>query len=100
MVGAGANLIQVKIQLALRTARFECEIACIDGELGAIGQAIQEKQSIVIHARKRAEGLDWAAIGFKFGGGNAADPDTWFVYALSSGDSSGEHLYSADKDLL
>ncbi|WP_404362260.1 glycosyltransferase family 4 protein [Marinobacter sp.] len=48
----------------LDPARFECEIACIDGETGAIGQAMQEKQNIVIHARKRAEGLDWATIGW------------------------------------
>jgi len=39
------------------------------------------------------------AIGFKFGGGQAAAPDTWFVYELNFGDSSGLYEYSAGKGL-
>lgn len=42
---------------------------------------------------------DNIAIGFKFGGGEAADPDTWFVYELAAGDYSGEYLYSAGRGL-
>lgn len=38
------------------------------------------------------------AIGFKYGGSNTS-PDTWFVYELSSGDSSGFYDYSGGNAL-
>jgi glycosyltransferase involved in cell wall biosynthesis len=46
----------------LNLARFECEIACIDGEIGAIGQALKAEHGIKIHSRQRAAGLDPGTI--------------------------------------
>jgi len=46
----------------LNLARFECEIACIDGETGAIGQALEAEHGIKIHSRQRAAGLDFETI--------------------------------------
>jgi len=42
--------------------RFQCEIACIDGEVGAIGKAMEADNGITIHSRKRGPGLDWKTI--------------------------------------
>jgi len=42
--------------------RFQCEIACIDGEVGAIGKAMEAENSITIHSRQRGPGLDWKTI--------------------------------------
>jgi glycosyltransferase involved in cell wall biosynthesis len=42
--------------------RFQCEIACIDGEVGAIGKAMESDNGITIHSRKRGPGLDWKTI--------------------------------------
>ncbi len=42
--------------------RFQCEIACIDGEVGAIGKAMEIETGIRIHARQRGPGLDWKTI--------------------------------------
>ncbi|MDO3722576.1 glycosyltransferase [Marinobacter sp. chi1] len=42
--------------------RFECEIACIDGEVGAIGKEIEAKNGIKVHSRQRGSGLDWKII--------------------------------------
>lgn len=39
------------------------------------------------------------AIGFKFGGGNKATSDTWFVYQLTAGEHSGSFAYSQGKGL-
>lgn len=39
------------------------------------------------------------AIGFKFGGGNSATSDTWFVYELTKDDHDGLFSYSAEKGL-
>ena len=42
--------------------RFECEIACIDGEPGEIGQQLARDKGIVIHARQRTPGFDTALV--------------------------------------
>ena len=42
--------------------RFQCEIACIDGEVGAIGKAMEADNGITIHSRQRGPGLDWKTI--------------------------------------
>jgi len=41
--------------------QYECEIACIDGKIGPIGQALAQK-GILIHQQKRQPGLDWGLI--------------------------------------
>jgi glycosyltransferase involved in cell wall biosynthesis len=46
----------------LDPARFQCEIACIDGEVGSIGQSLEAVHGIRIHARQRAPGLDLKTI--------------------------------------
>ncbi|WP_246180397.1 hypothetical protein [Marinobacter changyiensis] len=43
-------------------AGFQCEIACIDGDVGAIGQTLEAEQGLKIHARQRAAGLDLKMI--------------------------------------
>ncbi|MHA7924519.1 MAG: glycosyltransferase [Marinobacter sp.] len=55
---------QVIRQLAsnLDPMRFQCEIACIDGEVGAIGQELETDHGIKIHARRRGSGLDFKTI--------------------------------------
>lgn len=42
--------------------RFHCEIACIDGEVGAIGKAMEVENNITVHSRQRGPGLDWKTI--------------------------------------
>ncbi|MBZ2167690.1 glycosyltransferase [Marinobacter sp. F4216] len=42
--------------------RFVCEIACIDGEIGAIGKEMEADNGIKIHSRQRGSGLDWKII--------------------------------------
>jgi len=42
--------------------RFHNEIACIDGEVGAIGQALETEYGIKHHARQRASGFDLKTI--------------------------------------
>jgi glycosyltransferase involved in cell wall biosynthesis len=42
--------------------RFHNEIACIDGEVGAIGQALETAHGIKHHARQRASGFDLKTI--------------------------------------
>jgi len=46
----------------LNPQRFQCEIACIDGKVGAIGKAMETENGITIHSRKREPGLDWKTI--------------------------------------
>lgn len=46
----------------LNPLKFHCEIACIDGEVGAIGKTLETDNGIKIHARERAPGLDWRII--------------------------------------
>jgi len=55
---------QVIRQLAtnLDSARFHCEVACIDGEVGAIGQTLEAEHGIKIHARQRAPGIDLKTV--------------------------------------
>ena len=43
-------------------ANFECEIACIEGKIGVIGQTLQAEHRINIHSRQRAAGLDLGTI--------------------------------------
>ncbi len=42
--------------------RFHNEIACIDGEVGAIGRALETEHGIKHHARQRASGFDLKTI--------------------------------------
>ncbi|WP_349343073.1 glycosyltransferase [Marinobacter sp. MMG032] len=42
--------------------RFHNEIACIDGEVGAIGQALETEHGIKLHSRQRAPGFDLKTI--------------------------------------
>lgn len=42
--------------------RFHCEVACIDGDVGAIGQTMETENGITIHSRQRRPGLDWKTI--------------------------------------
>ena len=46
----------------LNKNRFHNEIACIDGEVGAIGQALETECGIKHHARQRASGFDLKTI--------------------------------------
>jgi glycosyltransferase involved in cell wall biosynthesis len=46
----------------LDSARFQCEIACIDGDVGAIGQTLEAEHGIKIHATQRAPGFDLRTI--------------------------------------
>ena len=46
----------------LNKNRFHNEIACIDGEVGAIGQALETGHGIKHHARQRASGFDLKTI--------------------------------------
>jgi len=48
----------------LDSTQFECEIACIDGEIGAIGRALEADKGIAVHTRQRKPGLDLATIGW------------------------------------
>jgi glycosyltransferase involved in cell wall biosynthesis len=41
---------------------FQCEIACIDGEIGAIGRALEAEHGIRLHSRQRTAGLDLKTI--------------------------------------
>ncbi|MBB5320690.1 glycosyltransferase [Marinobacter oulmenensis] len=41
---------------------FECEIACIDGGPGEIGQQLARDRGIVIHAKQRKPGFDKALV--------------------------------------
>jgi len=46
----------------LNKDRFHNEIACIDGEVGAIGRALETEYGIKHHARQRASGFDLKTI--------------------------------------
>jgi glycosyltransferase involved in cell wall biosynthesis len=60
--------------------RFQCEIACIDGEVGAIGKAMEADNGIKIHSRKRRPGLDWKTI-------------LWLRRLIKSGDFDFVHCH-------
>jgi hypothetical protein len=40
----------------LNLQQFQCEIACIDGDVGAIGKAMEADNGITIHSRQRGQG--------------------------------------------
>lgn len=42
--------------------RFECEIACIDGEPGELGQQLARDRGIAIHTRQRKPGFDTTLV--------------------------------------
>jgi glycosyltransferase involved in cell wall biosynthesis len=64
----------------LNSQRFQCEIACIDGEVGAIGKAMEADNGITIHSRKRGPGLDWKTI-------------LWLRRLIKSGDFDFVHCH-------
>ena len=42
--------------------RYECEVACIDGEVGAIGEAMREQLGTQFHTYQRNPGFDLNAV--------------------------------------
>ncbi|AFP31111.1 glycosyltransferase [Marinobacter sp. BSs20148] len=64
----------------LNSQLFQCEIACIDGEVGAIGKAMEADNGITIHSRKRGPGLDWKTI-------------LWLRRLIKSGDFDFVHCH-------
>ncbi|QSP96532.1 glycosyltransferase [Marinobacter salinisoli] len=58
----GTEQVIRQVATNLDKDRFECEIACIDGEIGAIGRAMEAENGTIIHFRQRRPGLDWKII--------------------------------------
>lgn len=55
-IGGTEQVIRQLVQ-SLDTTRFENEIACIDGDVGALGQELK-KSGVILHSLGRTQGID------------------------------------------
>lgn len=58
----GTEQVIRQLVMNLDKTRFHNEIACIDGEVGALGQAMEIEHGIKHHTRQRAPGFDLQTI--------------------------------------
>tara|TARA_B100000214_G_C23969930_1_gene629574 strand:- start:52 stop:1158 length:1107 start_codon:yes stop_codon:yes gene_type:complete len=58
----GTEQVIRQLVMNLDKTRFHNEIACIDGEVGALGQAMEIEHGIKHHSRRRAAGFDLKTI--------------------------------------